>query len=99
MTRNRRLVPMPPIKPRGRKEKAQPVAATIAPSGLKTWQTFAFLVVIAIVWHYFRPLLIVAGMFAGFFIGLNWLCHRFPRTGYFVLFIVRELLRSGRRRR
>jgi hypothetical protein len=31
--------------------------------------------------------------------GLNWLCHRFPRTGYFVLVVVKELLRGGRRRR
>ena len=49
---NRHLVPMP-TKRRARRSKtsAAPVAA-IAPSGLKTWQTFAFLVVIAVVWHY-----------------------------------------------
>jgi len=78
--------------------KAKPVAA-IAPSGLKTWQTFAFLVVIAVLWHYLRGLLIVVGMVAGLFWSLNWLCHRFPRTGYFVLIVVRELLKGGRWRR
>ena len=95
-----RLVPMPTNKPQrpAKAPEAQPAAA-IAPSGLKTWHTFAFLIVIAIVWHYFRPLLIVVGIFVGLFWGLNWLCHRFPRTSYFVLIVVRELLRSGRRRR
>jgi hypothetical protein len=97
---NRHLVPMP-TKRRARRSKtsAAPVAATIAPSGLKTWQTFAFLVVIAVLWHYLRGLLIVVGMMAGLFWSLNWLCRRFPRTGYFVLIVVRELLRGGRRRR
>ena len=42
---------------------------------------------------------IVIGLLVGFFWSLNWLCHRFPRTGYFVLIVVRELLRGGRRRR
>ena len=52
------LAPMPTNKPRGpRRQKAKPVAAAIAPSGLKAWHCFAFLVVIAILWHYFRPLL------------------------------------------
>jgi hypothetical protein len=97
---NGRLAPMPTNKPRGpRRQKAKPVAAAIAPSGLKAWHCFAFLVGIAILWHYFRPLLILIGMAAGFFWGFNWLCHRFPRTGYFVLVIVRELLRGGQRRR
>jgi hypothetical protein len=97
---NRRLVPMPPGKTRrpAKAPKAKPVA-TIAPSGLKTWQTFAFLVVIVVLWHYLRGLLIIVGMAAGLFWCLNWLCHRFPRTGYFVLVVVKELLRGGRRRR
>ena len=54
---NRRLVPMPPGKPRrpAKAPEAKPVAA-IAPTGIKTWQTFAFLVVIAVLWHYLRGL-------------------------------------------
>ena len=96
---NRRLVPMPPGKPRrpAKAPKAKPVAA-IAPSGLKTWQTFAFLIVAAVLWHYLRGLLIVVGMVAGLFWCLNWLCHRFPRTMYWIVLIVEGLL-SGRRRR
>jgi hypothetical protein len=90
---------MPPRKPRrpAKAPEAQPVAAAIAPSGLKTWQTFAFLIVIAIVWHYFRPLLIVVGIFVGLFWGVSWLCRRFPRTMYWIALMVEGL--SGRRRR
>jgi hypothetical protein len=55
--------------------------------------------VIAVLWHYLPGLLIVVGMVAGLFWSLNWLCHRFPRTGYFVLIVVRELLKGGRWRR
>ena len=91
---NRRLVPMPTKKSRSSKTPAAPVA-TIVPSGLKTWQTFAFLVVIAVLWHYLRGLLIVVGMVAGFFWCLNWLCHRFPRTMSWIVLIVEGLL-SGR---
>ena len=76
---NRRLVPMPTKKSRRSKTTTAPVAA-IAPSGLKTWQTFAFLIVAAVLWHYLRGLLIVVGMVAGLFWCLNWLFHRFPRT-------------------
>jgi hypothetical protein len=54
--------------------------------------------VAAIVWYYLRGPLIVIGMLAGFFMGLNWLCHRFPTTMSVILFIVNVLL-SGRRRR
>jgi hypothetical protein len=94
-----RLVPMPTNKPQrpAKAPEAQPAAA-IAPSGLKTWHTFAFLIGIAVLWHYLRGLLIVVGFLAGLFWSLNWLCRRFPRTGYFVLIVVRELLRGGRRR-
>jgi hypothetical protein len=51
-THNRRLVSMP-IKRRARRVKpsAAAVAATIAPSSLKAWHCFAFLVVAAIVWY------------------------------------------------
>ena len=60
---NRRLVPMP-IKRRARRGKpsAATVAATIAPSSLKAWHCFAFLVVAAIVWYYLKGPLIVIGM-------------------------------------
>ena len=95
---NRRLVPMLTKKSRRSDAPTEPVAA-IAPSGLKTWHTFAFLIVTGVVWYYLRGLLIVVGFLAGLFWSLNWLCRRFPRTGYFVLIVVRELLRGGRRRR
>ena len=92
--RNRRLVPMPPGKP----ARSRKPVATIAPSDLKAWHCFAFLIAAATVWYYFRPLLIVIGALVGFFWGLNWLCHRFPRTTSVILVIVRELM-GGRRRR
>jgi hypothetical protein len=63
-----RLVPMPTNKPQrpAKAPEAQPAAA-IAPSGLKTWHTFAFLIGIAVLWHYLRGLLIVVGFLAGLF--------------------------------
>jgi hypothetical protein len=56
---------MPPGKSRRPRKapEAKPVA-TIAPSGLQAWHCFAFLVVIAVLWHYLRGLLIVVGMVA-----------------------------------
>jgi hypothetical protein len=95
---SRRLVPMPPRKRRPERiQKAQPVVAAIAPSGLRSWHTFVFLIVAAVVWHYFRPLLIVVGALVALLCGLGWLYHRFPRTMFVVLAIVNTLLRSGRR--
>jgi hypothetical protein len=94
---NRWLVPMPTKKSRRSDAPTEPVAA-IAPSGLKTWHTFAFLIVTGVVWYYLRGLLIVVGMVAGLFWCVNWLCRRFPRTGHFALVVVKELLRGGRRR-
>jgi hypothetical protein len=96
---NRRLVPMPPGKPRrpAKAPKAKPTAA-IAPSGLQVWHCFAFLIVAAIVWYYLKGPLIVIGLLVGFFWSLNWLCHRFPRTMYWIGLIVEGLM-SGRRRR
>jgi hypothetical protein len=67
---NRRLVPMP-TKRRSRQSKAAPATAAIAPSGLKTWHTFAFLIVVAIVWYLLSWPFIVFGTIAAFFIGLN----------------------------
>ena len=68
------------------------------PSGLRAWHCLAFLIVAAVVWYYAKGPLIVIGMLAGFFIGLNWLCRRFPRTTFVILFIVNALLSSRRRR-
>jgi hypothetical protein len=94
---NRRLVATPTRKPRPAKTQAAQ-AAMIAPSGLKSWHAFAFLIVIAIIWYYFRPLLIVGGLLAGLLLGLGWLSHRFPRTMLVLLTFVNALLRGGRRR-
>ena len=66
----------------------------IAPSGLKSWHAFAFLIVIAIIGYYFRPLLIVGGLLAGLLWGLGWLSHRFPRTMLVLLTFVNALLRG-----
>ena len=86
-----------PIKRRARRGKpsAVVVAATIAPSSLKAWHCFAFcrgrdrLVLLERTADCHRNA-------AGFFMGLNWLCHRFPKTMSVILFIVNVLL-SGRR--
>jgi hypothetical protein len=96
---NRHLVPMP-TKRRARRSKtsAAPVAAAIARSGLKTWHTVAFLIVTAVIWYLLKWPIIVFGTMAAFFIGLFWLCRRFPRTMFVNSIIVNGLL-SGRRRR
>ena len=77
---NRRLVPMA-TESRRSDAPTEPVAA-IAPSGLQTWHCLAFLIVAAIVWYAAKGPLIGIGLLVGFFWSLNWLCHRFPRTGY-----------------
>jgi hypothetical protein len=41
---------------------------------------FAFLIAVAILWHYAgMPLLVVAAL-VFFFVGLSWLAERYPRT-------------------
>jgi hypothetical protein len=62
---NRRLVPMPT---RRRASTSNVSSAPIAPSGLKTWHCFAFLIVAAIVWTYLKWPLIIAGYLTGFFL-------------------------------
>ena len=69
-----------------------PVAA-IAPSGLRAWLCFAFLIVAATIWYAAKGPLIVIGLLAGFFWSLNWLCHRSPRTMYWIVLIVEGLMK------
>jgi hypothetical protein len=71
---------------------------TIAPSGLQAWHAFAFLIVAAVVWYAAKGPLIAIGLLAGFFWSLNWLCHRFPKTIYWIVLIIEGLM-GGRRRR
>jgi hypothetical protein len=103
MSRNRRLVPMPTReKPRAsnapKVSYAGPPAAPIVPTFGNSWPYFAFLIVTAVALYYLKwPVLLIAAL-AGFFIGLNWLCRRFPRTMFVILFIVNALLSSRRRR-
>jgi hypothetical protein len=66
---------------------------------VKTWHAFAFLILVALLIHWklhYLPLLIAA--FVGFAYGWMWLSLRFPRTMVALNIIVREMLRSGRRR-
>jgi hypothetical protein len=91
---NRRLVPMPNRESRRRDV---PVAA-IAPSGLRAWHCFAFLIVAATIWYAAKGPLIGIGLLAGFFMGLYWLCRRYPKTMFMILFIVNVLLSGWRRR-
>jgi hypothetical protein len=94
-----RLVPIPTNKPQrpAKAPEAKPAAA-IAPSGLQSWHTFASLIVAAIVWYAAKGPLIGIGLLVGLFWSLNWLCHRFPRTMYWIVLIVGGLM-SGLRRR
>jgi hypothetical protein len=101
---NRRLVPMPPNKPRARKTpKIQPVttiaASPVAPSGLKAWHCFAFLIVTAVAWHYAGPLILVIAGFVVFVRGWVWLSVRFPLTMAFVNSFIAAMLGGRRRRR
>jgi hypothetical protein len=102
--RNRRLVPMPTReKPRARKTLKIQLATTIAappiaPSGLKAWHCFAFLIVTAVAWYYAGPLILVVAGFVLFVRGWIWLSVRFPLTMTFVNSFIAALL-SGRRRR
>jgi hypothetical protein len=114
-TRQRRLVPMPREKPRARKTpKIQPAAtiaaprlkaplalpaSPIAPSGLKAWHCFAFLIVTAVAWHYAGPVILVIAGFVLFVRGWVWLSVRFPLTMFFVNSFIRALLGGRRRRR
>jgi hypothetical protein len=41
---------------------------------------FAFLVVVAVLWHYAGPPLLVLATLVFFFIGLWWVAERYPRT-------------------
>jgi hypothetical protein len=92
---NRRLVPMPT---ESRRSDAPTVPASRPLPALQSWHCFAFLIVAAVVWYAAKGPLIVIGLLAGFFWSLNWLCHRFPRTMYWIVLIVEGLM-SGRRRR
>ena len=68
---NRRLVPMPAKRsPRRGKAPAAPAGA-IAPSGLKSWHAFTFLIVAAVVWYLLKWPLIVIGLLVGFFWSLH----------------------------
>ena len=88
---NRRLVPTPTESRRSDVPPA-PVAA-IAPSGLRAWHCFAFLIVAATIWYAAKGPLIVIGLLAGFFWSLNWLCHRSPRTMHWIVLIVEGLMK------
>ncbi|MGY2987744.1 hypothetical protein [Bradyrhizobium sp. USDA 4508] len=85
-----RLVPMPAHKPRaGTPRKATPA---IAPSGLKSWHTFAFLIVTALIWYWLKWPIIVFGTMAAIVLGLSWLDHHFPRTMFVITTIIGGLL-------
>jgi len=96
---SRRLVPMPPRKPRrpAKAPKAKPAGA-LAPSGLKSWHAFAFLIVTAIAWYYVGRLILFVVAVVLFIRGWLWLNFRFPKTFIFINYFIAALLRSGRRR-
>jgi hypothetical protein len=85
----RNLVPMPTR----RAAKAENAVNPAPP--LKTWHSFAFLIVNAIVYNYAGMLILVIAASVVFFKASFWLCVRFPRT---ISAILAGLLSSGRRR-
>ena len=96
MPMNRSLIPMPAHKPRAVKPPKAQTVTTIAPSGLKSWHTFVFLIVAAIIWHYARAPLMGLGVLVGFIGGFIWLEHRFPRTAHWIMFIIAILTIGGK---
>lgn len=85
---------MPADKPgAGKPRKAVPAAtAGIAPSGLKSWHTFAFLIVTALIWYWLKWPFIIISTLAAIFIGPFWLGQRFPRTMFVIARIINALL-------
>ena len=74
------------------------VAPAVAPSGLQSWHTFAFLIAAAALWYYARAPIIGIGLIVGILAGIGWAQHHFPRTVHTLLFILNAFL-GGRRRR
>jgi hypothetical protein len=62
------------------------------------WPYFVWLIVTAVALYYLKwPVLLIAAL-VGFVNVWLWLCHRFPRTMWFVSGFLRGLM-GGRRRR
>jgi hypothetical protein len=59
---------------------------------MKTWHTFAFLIVTAVIYYYAGPLILLIAAIVVFFRGLFWLIERYPRTMIVVLGFLRGLL-------
>ena len=75
-----------------RRLSAGPSAQPVEPTFRNSWPYFAFLLVVAVALYYAKwPILIIAAL-VGFFRGLFWLCHRFPRTMFVIMAIVRGLM-------
>ncbi|KRR21389.1 hypothetical protein CQ14_06990 [Bradyrhizobium lablabi] len=85
---------MPADKPRASKPRRAAPAATavIAPSGLKSWHTCAFLIVTALIWYWLKWPFIIISTLVAVFVGLFWLGQRFPRTMFVIARIINALL-------
>jgi hypothetical protein len=70
----------------------------IAPSGLKTWHVFAFLIATAVACYYAGKLILFVAAIVCIVRGWWWLSLRFPKTMIFVNFVLSAML-GGRRQR
>ena len=94
-----RFVRQPPSS--GSSVPAVPVAASVAPvapSGLRSWHCFLFLIAAAALWHFAKGPLIGIGLIVGILAGIGWAQHRFPRTVHTLPFILNAFLGGSRRR-
>jgi hypothetical protein len=81
--------------PRSRRKQAQVQPQPyIAPSGLKTWHSFAVLIGAAVLvyWRLHYLILLIAA-FAMLAQGGMWCAHRFPLTTLFITRLLRALMR------
>ena len=95
---NRRLVPMP-ARHRSRRKAVAAPTATIAPSNLKSWHYFPFLIVTALIYYFVGKLILFIVGIVLLVRGWVWLTFRFPLTMSFINFFIAALLSGGRRRR
>lgn len=60
---------------------------------MKTWHTFAFLIITAIVWWWFGKWILFFAAIFFLFKGWMWLAHRHPHVVVFIIGFIRGLIR------
>ena len=87
-----------------RSRASVPVVRHVAPPSFVTsWKLFAAVLGIAIAWYYAAPFIVLGSVIAAPFVLLRWLEPRYPRTAWFLCFVLMGVIdglfrRCGRRR-